>query len=350
MKTEKKDANAEARDALGMNGTQKNATITDLILAQKKGFEMALPKDWDPDRFVRIAITAIKNSAGLQKCDPMSVLGALMLSAQTGLEPNSPLHEASLIPYKGRAQFQIEYRGLLKLVYNSGMVEFVDYDKVCENETFEFTKGFNPIFIHHPAHKGLRLNAYGYYAVAVLKGGSKVVHYMTKDEVFAHGKKFSKSFENSPWQTDFDAMAYKTVLKQLADKKLPKKTTAESLLFHQAIDKDEKVSTLSEDQLNKKVTLDDIETEPANFEDIEKTDEETVENWEYAPFVIERIAELETVQAVNKFRKDQKKHIDAFGGSDGDLIKIAFDEIEEKIITSKAKEKVKEAKEDKKQQ
>ncbi len=270
-------ANAKELVKQGMSGSKeaKKETIYSMIEKQTEGFKLVLPSDFSADRFSRIAITAIKSNPKLAACEPLSILGSLMLSAQLGLEPNSPLHEASLIPYAGKATFQIEYRGLLKLVWNSGLVTMIDYDKICENDEWEYTKGFNPVFWHRPAFNKDRGETIAYYAYAELNGGAgKALVIKSKKEVIEHGKKFSKSFGSGPWVTDLDSMGIKTALKELADKKLPKRTTTEAVRFARAIDMDDKIinapagpsTTINIDDFEVEDTLDksmEIKPEPA---------------------------------------------------------------------------------------
>lgn len=258
---------------------RKQPSIFEMIEKQRTGFALALPENYSADRFTRVAITALKTNPKLASCEPMSLLGALMLSAQLGLEPNSPLHEAALIPYGNQVQFIIEYRGLLKLVWNSGQIKFLDFDKVHENDEFIYSKGFNPEFIHKPLLKGDRGAVIAYYAQAELKSGGKVIHVMTKDEVIQHAKKFSKSFSSGPWKTDFDAMAFKTVLKQLADKKLPKSTT--DITLNSALTKDESKTNISaaaaSEATKRKIEIEEIQSD-YSFDDADDADAEVIEN------------------------------------------------------------------------
>ncbi len=234
--------------------TEKKAkeTIYTMIERQKQGFEMALPSNFRPERFTRLAITSIKNKPELQTCEPYSILGALMLAAQLGLEPNTPLHEASLIPYKGKATFQIEYRGLMKLVFNTDLVDSFDFDKICENDTFIYVKGDEPKFSHTPNLKNGRGEVYAYYAIAYLKSGKVAVSVMTKDEIILHSEKYSPAYNrkenrfSGPWEDAFDSMAYKTVIKQLCDKKLLKRSETEVINLAKAINMDESVVTYDE--------------------------------------------------------------------------------------------------------
>ena len=237
----------------------KTSDIFTAIKSQEAGFKLALPKDFDASRFTRIALTAVRNNPALQKCTKESLLASMMLSAQLGLEPNSPLQQAYIIPYGNKAEFQTGYKGLLKLAWNSGLVTLMDADKVHENDHFEYVKGFNPIFEHKPTIKGKAGEVIAYYAYAQIKGGGNALVVMSKDEVIEHAKKFSKSYntKSSPWKSDFDSMAKKTVLIQLT-KTLPQATTNEALMFTTAANVDSTVHSLHEDQIGKAVTIEEM--------------------------------------------------------------------------------------------
>ncbi len=246
--------------------TENQKTVYDLIKERRGLYEDVLPRKQDVGRFIQAAMTAVKMSPKLQQCKADSLLKAIMESARFGLEPNTPLSEASLVPYGASVEFLIEYRGLLKLAWNSGLVVSIDYDKVCENDHFVYEKGFNFKFEHTPNLHEDRGEPYAYYAYAEMKGGGKALTLMSKTEVEKHGARFSKSynFKTSPWQTDFDAMAIKTVIRQLVDKKLPKSTTAESMMLSSAAQHDE----TPEEARDMKWGLDEdmeIPTEPVDF-------------------------------------------------------------------------------------
>ena len=92
-------------------------TIVDMIKALEPEIKRALPSILTPDRFTRMALSAINNTPKLGECTPMSFFAALMNAAQLGLEPNTPLGQAFLIPYKNKGvlecQVQLGYRGLI---------------------------------------------------------------------------------------------------------------------------------------------------------------------------------------------------------------------------------------------
>ena len=230
----------------GANGTSvakkenKSKTIFDVIQAGAKQFATALPKHINSDRFVRIAITTIRQNPKLAQCNQESLLGALMVSAQLGLEPGV-LGQCYLIPYGRECQFQIGYKGMIELLRRSGQLKDIYAYSVYENDEFEMTYGLNRYLKHKPNLQD-RGNFIGCYCVAVLKDDARAFEYMTKDEIEAHGKKFSKTYGNGPWKTDFEAMAHKTVVKKML-KWLPL-----SVEFLEMANKDEKTFKVADEK------------------------------------------------------------------------------------------------------
>ncbi len=206
--------------------------------------QKALPSMVSSERFQRVALTAFSNNTKLQQCDPMSFIAAMMQSAQLGLEPNTPLGQAYLIPYGKQVQFQIGYKGLLELAQRSGKIKTLYAHEVRENDTFDIDYGLNQTLTHKPLLKGNRGEVIGYYAVYHLDTGGNSFIFMTKDEVLEHAKRFSKTYNSGPWQTDFDAMAKKTVIKQLL------KYAPLSIELQKATSMDETVKTEISDDMS----------------------------------------------------------------------------------------------------
>ena len=216
-----------ARNSLtGANGTavakkeEKPKTIFDLIQLSKKQFNNALPQHINTDRFVRIAITTIRLNPKLAKCNPESLIGALMVSAQLGLEPGT-LGQCYLIPFENKkagtveCQFQIGYKGLIELLRRSGQLSDIYSYTVYENDDFNIEYGLSRTLTHKPNFDE-RGEIKGFYAVAILKDGAKAFEYMTKDEVTHHEEKYRKgSYKNDVWNKNFEEMAQKTVVKKL---------------------------------------------------------------------------------------------------------------------------------------
>ena len=149
----------------------------------------------------------------------MSFLGALMNAAQLGLEPNTPLGQAYLIPYKNKGklecQFQVGYKGLLDLAYRNPQIQTIQAQCVYENDEFEYELGLEPKLIHKPAI-GDRGSLILVYALWKSKNGGFGFEVMSKADIDAHARKFSQSFGSSfsPWKTNYEEMAKKTVIKR----------------------------------------------------------------------------------------------------------------------------------------
>lgn len=198
----------------------KSKTIFDVIQAGAKQFATALPKHVNSERFVRIAITTIRQNPKLAKCSQESLLGALMVSAQLGLEPGT-LGQCYLIPFENKkagtveCQFQIGYKGLIELLRRSGQLSDIYSYTVYENDDFNIEYGLSRTLTHKPNFDE-RGEIKGFYAVAILKDGAKAFEYMTKDEVVKHEEKYRKgSYKNDVWNKNFEEMSQKTVVKKL---------------------------------------------------------------------------------------------------------------------------------------
>lgn len=212
---------AEVKQAGIISATVQNNTVTkekklpplvEMIKSQESNIAKALPASITPERFTRVVLNAINNNPKLQNCTPMSFLGAMMSSAQLGLEPNTPLGQAYLIPYGNNVQFQIGYKGQIDLAHRDGTV--IEAHAVYENDEFNFEYGYNSDIKHKPALTN-RGNPIAYYAVwRNEKYGAKGFEVMSVEDINKHRDKYSKTANNGPWKTDYDAMAKKTVIKQ----------------------------------------------------------------------------------------------------------------------------------------
>lgn len=251
----------------------KKHTMQMLLKSMEKQIKAALPSVLTPERFTRMVFTAMSTTPKLLECSQESFIGAVMQSAQLGLEPNTPLGQAWLLPYKNHGhlecQFQLGYKGLIDLAYRSGEVTIVDAHEVCENDLFNYEFGLNAQCSHKPALVD-RGKVIAYYGMFKTKLGGFGFQVMSMEEVQAFAKKESQSYGSSfsPWHTYFDEMAKKTVLKR-ALKYAPMKTE-----FMRQITADETVkSTIGKDML-------DMENEADGAIDVKA---ETVEQDAKAP-------------------------------------------------------------------
>lgn len=199
---------------------KKPVTLKDWVVQMQDQIAKALPKVMTPERFTRIALTALSSTPELANCERNSFLGGLMQAAQLGLEPNTPLGQAYLIPYKNNkkgvieCQFQVGYKGMIDLAYRSGEMSSIYAHTVYENDEFEYEYGLEQKLVHKPASEN-RGVAVAYYAVWKLKNGGYGFAVMSVDDVVKHAQKYSQAFSSnySPWKREFDEMAKKTVLK-----------------------------------------------------------------------------------------------------------------------------------------
>lgn len=188
----------------------------------------ALPSVMTPERFTRITLSALSTNPQLAQTTQNSFLGAMMTAAQLGMEPNTPLGQAYLIPFRNKGilecQFQLGYKGLIDLAYRSGEVTTIQAQVVYENDEFEYALGLEPQLKHIPAMSNRGEPIY-FYAVFKTKDGGFGFEVMSVEDVKLHAQKYSKSFNGvySPWKTNFEEMAKKTVLKKVL-KYAPMKT------------------------------------------------------------------------------------------------------------------------------
>lgn len=228
----------------------KDMKIPDMVKAMMPEIKKALPTVLTPERFTRIALSALNNTPALQQCTPMSFLAALMNAAQLGLEPNTPLGQAYLIPYKNKGvlecQFQIGYKGLIDLAYRNGQMQTIQAQAVYENDEFFYEYGLEPKLVHRPAFSDRGELVYFYGIFRTVNGGYGMA-VMSKADMDLYAKTYSKAFDSSysPWKSNYEDMAKKTVIKQ-ALKYAPIKTD-----FQRALSSDESIKKqISEDMFS----------------------------------------------------------------------------------------------------
>ena len=102
------------------------------------------------EEFMANAVNSVRKNPDLLKCTPKSLFGAMLLSAECGLKFNTPSQHAYIIPYKGEAQFQIGYQGLIEIMYRNPKVIKIDGQAVFENDTFDYGYGLTPYLTKLP--------------------------------------------------------------------------------------------------------------------------------------------------------------------------------------------------------
>lgn len=241
--------------ATAIEPVSERASKTRAIIESKWGeIQKCLPAHVTPTRMLRVIQNAMGKNPKLLECTPISLMNAITVSSELGLEVNTPLGFAYIIPYSEsvregnqwkkvlNAQFQIGYRGLMDLAFRSGKVRAICAEAVHAKDEFRRSLGLHRDLVHNPA-AGERGEVIGYYAVVELTDGTATFAYLTKEEAHQHGLRFSKAYKydvdenkkSSPWSTNFDAMAKKTAIIQ-ALKYAPK--AIEDVALRRAIEND----------------------------------------------------------------------------------------------------------------
>lgn len=191
------------------------------LIEQNKG-EIAklVPRHLNPDRMMKVVVQAATTTPALLECYVPTFVGAVVQLSQLGLEPNTILGHAYLLPFNNRranrkdVQVIIGYKGLIELARRSGKVVSLSAHAVYERDDFQFEYGLNEKLRHVPAF-GDRGEITFFYAVAHLKDGGHAFEVMTADEVRNIRAK-SQGRNNSVWDDYFEEMGRKTVVRRLA--------------------------------------------------------------------------------------------------------------------------------------
>lgn len=188
-----------------------NSSVAALMTKYKGQIQSALPGHVTADRLMRVCLTELRRNPTLQKCDPMSFLGAVVTAASLGLEPGSALGQCYLIPYGKEVQFQIGYRGQIDIARRSGNIVSISARCIYEGDEFEIEQGTDEKLVHKPKFQSDKVLYV--YAVAKLKDGGTQFEVMSYDAIEAHKKKYSKS--RNVWDNNWEEMAKKTLVRRL---------------------------------------------------------------------------------------------------------------------------------------
>lgn len=222
-------------------GAGGEVSIEAKIRSMETQFQLAMPKGVEAAQLVRDAITVVRQNPKLAQCEPTSLLGSLMTCAQLGLRPGiGALGHAYILPFwsgKNRrfeAQFILGYQGMVELAQRSGKIASISARIVYANDTFDVDYGLEEKLIHKPVLFGAKGDSIGYYAVVKFTTGGHTFIFANKSEIEEHRDKFAtaKTKEGrifGPWVDHFDAMAQKTVLRELF-KFMPKSTEIQNAI------------------------------------------------------------------------------------------------------------------------
>jgi len=206
----------------------KRATPTlQSFIEQNAGeFARVLPKHLTADRMVRLAVSAVRTTPHLAECSLPSFASGLMACSVLGLEPNTPLGHAYLIPFKNNrkgiyeCQLIVGYKGLRDLMFRSGIVAAVGATPVYEGDEFSYELGLHPDLRHVPGidpNRGVdpKTLTHVYTVVKLREGLDPIWDVLNRAQIEQRGKR-SRAWGNGPWVTDYVAMARKTGVRAIA--------------------------------------------------------------------------------------------------------------------------------------
>jgi recombination protein RecT len=227
-------------------------------------------------QFISSIISAVQINPQLQKCTNSSILSAALLGQSLKLSPSPQLGHFYMVPFNDtkrgttEAVFQIGWKGIVQLAIRSGQYRRINVLPIKESELVYFDPLEEEIKISLIDDEEERENAatIGYYAAFELVNGFRKAMYWPRKKMESHALRYSMGYKAKKgytfWEKDFDAMACKTMLRQLIGK-----WGIMSIDIQQAFEGDQAVI---DDSGNRYPDADLVETAPAQV--AEKKEEE----------------------------------------------------------------------------
>ncbi|GMA49355.1 hypothetical protein GCM10025857_07120 [Alicyclobacillus contaminans] len=168
-------------------------------------------------QYVSSILNLVGSDKSLQQCEPMSIISSCMIAATLDLPINRNLGYAWIVPYRDKknnrvmATFQMGYKGYVQLALRTGKYAKINALPICEGELVRW----NPLteeLVYDPSKRKSN-RVIGYAGFFRLVNGFEKVVYWTAEQIEAHRQRFSKT--GNVWETDYDAMALKTVVRNM---------------------------------------------------------------------------------------------------------------------------------------
>ena len=180
-------------------------------------------------RFISAIVSAVNTNPQLQECTNQSIVSGALLGESLNLSPSPQLGQYYLVPFNDRnkgkvAQFQLGYKGYIQLAIRSGQYKKLNVLAIKKGELVKFDPLNEEIEVNLLQNEEERENAetVGYYAMFEYTNGFRKAIYWSKAKMEAHAMRYSMGYRAKKgytfWEKDFDAMAYKTMLRQLISK------------------------------------------------------------------------------------------------------------------------------------
>jgi recombination protein RecT len=186
--------------------------LRQFVESKQTDLASTLPKQIDPERFLRVALLAVTKNKALWECSKESVFLAIMESARVGLQIDNK--EAALIPYGGHAEFMPMVTGIIRLMLRSPGLTKVEARVVREGDEFEYRYGLDPQLEHKPVGGSDREITHA-YAVMWRQGAGTTFEIVTREEI-EQVRGSSRAPDSPAWKNWYGEMCRKVVLKRLA--------------------------------------------------------------------------------------------------------------------------------------
>lgn len=211
-----------------MNNTPAPQAPRSDLVAQVKSpnvlerLKAVLPGYMAPARFQAVMTSVLAKQPELLECEPSSFLSAMITAAQLGLDPTPGKHQCYFIPFRNtnkrtvECQFISGWRGLVELARRSGEISRIEAHPAFHGEKFAYSNGLKPVLEHEPMQEGVVRTAAAVthaYAIAFFRDGTAQFEVMDRKQVDAIR---DRGRRNPVWNTDYEEMARKTVLRRLA--------------------------------------------------------------------------------------------------------------------------------------
>lgn len=203
-----------SQNAIVQHKKEAQQTLKGMLGQCEKAMLAVLPKHVTPQRMIKVALSATNRMPALLDCDARSIVQAVMLGAELGLEAGGILGEAYLVPYGKQVQLIPGYRGLIKLARQSGEVADIEARAVFERDFFDFEYGLEQKLRHKPSTELEPGKLIQVYSIARLRDGGAHFDVMPLAEVEKIRAR-SKAGRSGPWVSDYNEMAKKTIVRRL---------------------------------------------------------------------------------------------------------------------------------------
>lgn len=276
----------------------------------KKRFANALQKN--PSAYLASIISLVSSSTNFDGVDPNTIMMGAMQAATLDLPINPNLGFAYIIPYSGKAQFQIGVKGITQLALRTGMYQTINTTEVYEGELISRNRLTGEIIIDGDKKSSDKI--IGYVAYFKLNNGFEKSFYMSIDELEAHGKRYSKSYNNpsGPWKTNKHAMMLKTPLKLLLSK-----YGILSVQMQQAMVADQAVVTEDEDGA---VSYEYVDNDPEQTDETKQIAEATESPVKIADDYLKEMKKFMTEGEIDAWEKENNEVFLSLGKEDQEKI------------------------------